>query len=78
MFVRPIVIALFASSATLVKAYTGDGMYLWPFLGIRLISSIATFYSPGLGACGAQSSASDYIVAIAAPTFDSYPYVTCL
>jgi hypothetical protein len=40
--------------------------------------SIATFYTPGLGACGAYSSASDYIVAVAAPTFDSYPYVTFL
>ncbi|KIM91522.1 hypothetical protein PILCRDRAFT_810813 [Piloderma croceum F 1598] len=58
MSVRPIVIALFALSATLIKAqYTGD----------------ATFYTPGLGACGAYSSPSDYIVAVAAPTFDSYP-----
>jgi len=58
MLIRSIVITLFASAATLVKGqYTAD----------------ATFYTPGLGACGAYSSASDYIVAVAAPTFDTYP-----
>lgn len=79
MLVRSISIALFVASAALVKGqHYGDGMYLCPFFGIRLMSSIATFFYPGLGACGTYNSASDYIVAVAAPTFDSYPYVTCL
>ncbi|KIM80454.1 hypothetical protein PILCRDRAFT_789727 [Piloderma croceum F 1598] len=62
MFVRPIVIALFASSATLVKAQ---------------LTANATVYTPGLGVCGVYSSPSDYIIAVAAPIFDSYPNPIC-
>ncbi|KIM81775.1 hypothetical protein PILCRDRAFT_8449 [Piloderma croceum F 1598] len=58
MFSRIAVIALFASAATLVKgANYGDG----------------TYYQTGLGACGEYNSDTDYIAAVAAQTFDSFP-----
>jgi len=78
MFSRIAVIALFASAATLVNANYGDGMFLLPFLEMRLIFSVGTYYETGLGACGIYNVDSDYIVAVAAQTFDSYPYVTGL
>jgi hypothetical protein len=78
MLVRTAVIALLASAATLVKGqhHYGSGMFLLPFLGVCLMLYIVTYYTPGLGACGAYSKPSDYIVAVGANTFDSYPYVT--
>jgi hypothetical protein len=77
MFIRTAVIALFASAVTLVKGQNvGDGTFLLSFLGICLILSQGTYYTPGLGACGISNTASDPIVAMAYQTFDNYPYVT--
>jgi hypothetical protein len=79
MFSRIATIALFASVATLINgANYGDGMFLLPFLEMCLIFSAGTYYYPGLGACGEYNVDTDYIVAVATQTFDSYPYVTCL
>ncbi|KAJ3837462.1 plant expansin [Lentinula raphanica] len=39
-------------------------------------SGDATYYEPGLGACGETNAPGDSIVAIAAPTFDKYPGAT--
>jgi hypothetical protein len=50
-------------------------MFILPFLGIHLMLFIVTYYTPGLGACGGYNSDSDYVVAVAAETFDNYPYV---
>jgi hypothetical protein len=36
-------------------------------------SGDATFYSPGMGSCGIESSDSDFIAALNAPQFGSYP-----
>ncbi|KAJ3558461.1 hypothetical protein NM688_g909 [Phlebia brevispora] len=36
----------------------------------------ATFYEPGLGACGVTNSASDHIVAVSASFFDTFPGAT--
>ncbi|KIM81737.1 hypothetical protein PILCRDRAFT_8420 [Piloderma croceum F 1598] len=58
MLARSAVIALLASTFTLVKGQNyGD----------------VTYYTPGLGACGRYNTATDYIVAVAAQTFDNYP-----
>lgn len=35
----------------------------------------ATFYAPGLGACGITNTAEDFIVAVSAQFFDTFPYV---
>jgi hypothetical protein len=80
MFFLTAMIALFALAVVAVEdqPHYGSGMFLLPFLGIRLMLLIGTYYQPGLGACGAYNSPTDYIVAVAAATFDSYPYVTCL
>jgi hypothetical protein len=79
MLVRTAVIALLASAVTLVKGqhHYGTGMCLLLFFGICLMLSVVTLYTPGLGVCGAYSSSTDYVVAVAKGTFDSYPYVTC-
>jgi hypothetical protein len=53
-------------------------MFLLPFVEMCLIFFVGTYYETGLGACGEYNTNSDYIVAVATQTFDSYPYVTCL
>jgi hypothetical protein len=76
MLARSVAIALLASAVTLVKGqYSGDGMSILPFLGMHLMLFIVTYYTPGVGACGRTNTNADYIVAVAAATFDSYPYV---
>lgn len=40
---------------------------------LLLISSVATFYEAGLGACGISNTDADFIVAIDAQTFDTFP-----
>jgi hypothetical protein len=42
----------------------------------RLIAMQATWYNPGLGACGISNSDSDLIVAVSATTFDQFPGAT--
>ncbi|KAF9209502.1 hypothetical protein BGZ59_010083 [Podila verticillata] len=49
--------AIYSALPACTAQYTGD----------------ATFDNFGLEACGAYSSGSDYVVRVAAPTFDSYP-----
>lgn len=39
----------------------------------QTICLTATFYAPGLGACGKTNTEADMIVAIAAGSWDSYP-----
>ena len=34
----------------------------------------ATWFDPGVGACGISNSASDIIVAVSSDFYDSYPY----
>ncbi|KAI0790248.1 RlpA-like double-psi beta-barrel-protein domain-containing protein-containing protein [Irpex lacteus] len=36
----------------------------------------ATFFTPGLGSCGINSSAADHIVAVSASFFDTFPGAT--
>ncbi|KAK1224670.1 hypothetical protein PQX77_012415 [Marasmius sp. AFHP31] len=65
--------------------YTGDGE---PLLLLRyetasklarlsfllfVIRSKATYYTPGLGACGKNNNAGQLVAAVAAPVFDNYP-----
>jgi hypothetical protein len=84
MLGRTAIIALFASAATAATVATrasnnyGDGMFIFPLLGIYLMLSLVTYYTPGLGACGHYNTDTDYIVAVAHGTFDTYPYVMSL
>ena len=81
MLGRTAIIALFASAATAATVATrasnnyGDGMFVFPLLGIYLMLSLVTYYTPGLGACGHSNTDTDYIVAVAHGTFDTYPYI---
>jgi hypothetical protein len=84
MLGRTAIIAFFASAATAAIVATrasnnyGDGMFVFPLLGIYLMLSLVTYYTPGLGACGQSNTDTDYIVAVAHGTFDTYPYVMSL
>jgi len=42
-------------------------------LAVQTHSGQATFYAPGLGACGHTNVASDFIVAVGIATFNSFP-----
>ncbi|KAI0790225.1 RlpA-like double-psi beta-barrel-protein domain-containing protein-containing protein [Irpex lacteus] len=35
----------------------------------------ATWYQPGVGACGISNTAADHIVAVSASFYDTFPYV---
>ena len=55
--------ALFTSAATAAAVavvprgqHYSDGMFVLPLLGIHLMLSLVTYYTPGLGACGHYNS----------------------
>ncbi|KIM72472.1 hypothetical protein PILCRDRAFT_740461 [Piloderma croceum F 1598] len=65
MLSRTAIIALFASAATAATVAVQASNY-----------GDVTYYTPGLGACGQYNTDTDYIVAVAAGTFDNYPGAT--
>ncbi|RDB27297.1 Allergen Asp f 7 [Hypsizygus marmoreus] len=46
------------------------------FISVVANNGEATFYDPGLGACGTQNTSGDLIAAVAQEFFDSYPGAT--
>lgn len=77
-------IQLATRQSVLNEVFTGDGIsifycyYLWlrlliVFCGLILIA--ATFFEPGLGACGQTDGPNDLIAAASHALFDSFPSV---